>query len=130
MPLGDGARQNVGLRNFYHSLTLLPPGASVFHKHMSSFPACDREHIFSFCFLPNCIFPSVVGDFEYKFETVCLMTYFKALTLCAKNYWIYVIAFYFVLNIFFNQVCVCKIPTTHALYNSFSSIFGIFPFSR
>ena len=32
-----GQGQNVGLRNFYHSLTLLPPGASVFHKHMSSF---------------------------------------------------------------------------------------------
>ena len=27
--------QNVGLRVFCHILTLLPPGASVFHKHMS-----------------------------------------------------------------------------------------------
>ena len=36
MPLGVGRGQNVGLRDFCHSLTLLPPGASVFHKHMSS----------------------------------------------------------------------------------------------
>ena len=35
-PWGVGRGQNVGLRNFCHSLTLLPPGASVFHKHMSS----------------------------------------------------------------------------------------------
>ena len=27
----------MGLRDFCHSLTLLPPGASVFHKHMSCF---------------------------------------------------------------------------------------------
>ena len=31
-----GRGQNVGLRDFCHSLTMLPPGASVFHKHMSS----------------------------------------------------------------------------------------------
>ena len=36
MPLGVGWGQNVGIRDFCHSLTLLPPGASVFHKHMSS----------------------------------------------------------------------------------------------
>ena len=41
MPLGVGRGQNVGLRDleirdFCHILTLLPPGASVFHKHMSS----------------------------------------------------------------------------------------------
>ena len=36
MPLGVGQGQNVGLGDFCHSLTLLPPGASVFHKHMSS----------------------------------------------------------------------------------------------
>ena len=35
MPLGVGLDQNVGLRDFFHILTLLPPGASVFHKHMS-----------------------------------------------------------------------------------------------
>ena len=35
-PLWWGGRgQNVGLRYFCHILTLLPPGASVFHKHMS-----------------------------------------------------------------------------------------------
>ena len=32
---GVGQCQNVGLRDFCHSLTLLPPGATVFHKHMS-----------------------------------------------------------------------------------------------
>ena len=37
MPLEVGQGQNVGLRDFCHILTLLPPGASVFHKHMSSF---------------------------------------------------------------------------------------------
>ena len=37
MPLGLGQGQNVGLRDFSHSLTLLPLGASVFHKHMSCF---------------------------------------------------------------------------------------------
>ena len=31
-----GVVQNIGLRNFCHILTLLPLGASVFHKHMSS----------------------------------------------------------------------------------------------
>ena len=36
MPLGVGRGRNVGLRDFCHNLTLLPPGASVFHKHMSS----------------------------------------------------------------------------------------------
>ena len=36
MPLGVGQGQNVGLRDFCHILTLWPPGASVFHKHMSS----------------------------------------------------------------------------------------------
>ena len=36
MPLGVGRRLNVGLRDFCHSLTSLPPGASVFHKHMSN----------------------------------------------------------------------------------------------
>ena len=36
MPLGVGQGQNVGLRDFCHIMTLLPPGASVFHKHMSS----------------------------------------------------------------------------------------------
>ena len=36
-PWGVGRGKNVGLRDFCHSLTLLPPGASVFHKHMSSF---------------------------------------------------------------------------------------------
>ena len=36
MPLGVGQGKNVGLRDFCNSLTLLPPGASVFYKHMSS----------------------------------------------------------------------------------------------
>ena len=36
-PWGVGQGQNVGLRDFFHNWTLLPPGASVFHKHMSSF---------------------------------------------------------------------------------------------
>ena len=36
MPLGMGREQNVGLRDVCHISTLLPPGASVFHKHMSS----------------------------------------------------------------------------------------------
>ena len=35
--VGRGRGQNLGLRDFCHILTLLPPGASVFHKHMSSF---------------------------------------------------------------------------------------------
>ena len=36
-PLGVGQGQNGGLRDFCHILTLLPPGASVFHKHISSY---------------------------------------------------------------------------------------------
>ena len=37
--------QNVGLRDFCHIWTLLPPGASVFHKHMSSlYPDCIVGH--------------------------------------------------------------------------------------
>ena len=35
---GDGAGSNVGLRDFCHILTLLPPGVSVVHKLMSCFP--------------------------------------------------------------------------------------------
>ena len=35
-PWGWGRGQNVGIRDFCHILTLLPPGESVFHKHMSS----------------------------------------------------------------------------------------------
>ena len=35
MPLGLGRGQNVGLGDFCNILTLLPPGASVFHKHIS-----------------------------------------------------------------------------------------------
>ena len=34
---GVGRGQNVGLRDFCYISTLLPLGASVFHKHMSSF---------------------------------------------------------------------------------------------
>ena len=34
--LGVGQNQNVGLRDFCNFSTLLPPGASVFHKHVSS----------------------------------------------------------------------------------------------
>ena len=34
---GVGWGQNVGLKDFCHILTLLLLGASVFHKHMSSF---------------------------------------------------------------------------------------------
>ena len=37
MPLGVGRGQNVRLRDFCHIWTLLPLGASVFHKHMSNF---------------------------------------------------------------------------------------------
>ena len=38
MPLGVGRGQNVGLWDFCHILTLLPPGhASVLQQHMSSF---------------------------------------------------------------------------------------------
>ena len=37
---GVGRDQNVGLRDFCHSFTLLPAGASVFHKHMSSSYFC------------------------------------------------------------------------------------------
>ena len=36
VPLKVGLGRSVGLRDFCHILTLLPPGASVFHKHMSS----------------------------------------------------------------------------------------------
>ena len=39
-PWGVGQGQNVGLRDFCHNWTLLPPGASMFHKHMSSFLLC------------------------------------------------------------------------------------------
>ena len=34
MPMGEGRGQNVGIRNFCQILTLLPPGASVFYKHV------------------------------------------------------------------------------------------------
>ena len=41
-PKGWGGGQNVGLRHFCHCLTLLSPGASVFHKHMSCFVLFSR----------------------------------------------------------------------------------------
>ena len=34
IPCPWGGGQNVGLADFCHILTLLPPGASVFHKHV------------------------------------------------------------------------------------------------
>ena len=44
MPLGVGRSQNVGLfLDFCHILTLLPARASVFHKHMSSWPYCETN---------------------------------------------------------------------------------------
>ena len=46
MPLGGGG-QNLRLRDFCHSLTLLPPGASVFHKHMSSFYLKTIRQVFT-----------------------------------------------------------------------------------
>ena len=39
---GVGWGQNVGLTDFSHILTLLPPGAYVFHKHMSSYYCIAR----------------------------------------------------------------------------------------
>ena len=36
MALGVGRGQNVGIIDFCHILTLLPPWSSMFHKHMSS----------------------------------------------------------------------------------------------
>ena len=36
MPLGVGQGQNLGPRDFAIFLTLLPPGAFVFHNHMSN----------------------------------------------------------------------------------------------
>ena len=36
MPLGVGWGQNLELGDFCNILTLVPPGASVLHKHMSS----------------------------------------------------------------------------------------------
>ena len=49
MPLGLGQGQNVGLTDFCHILTLLVPGASLFHKHKSC--SCfdfDLKCIFTF----------------------------------------------------------------------------------
>ena len=44
-----GQSQNVGLRDFCHISTLLPPGASLFHKLMSSLPG-DLEFWLTFFF--------------------------------------------------------------------------------
>ena len=47
MPLEVGRGQNVGIRDFFHILTLLPPGASVFHKHMSSYRKLTKKvHVY------------------------------------------------------------------------------------
>ena len=46
MPLGVGQGQNVGLRDILPYYDFVPPGASVFHKHMSSF--CKFSYIFKF----------------------------------------------------------------------------------
>ena len=37
VPLRVGRGQNVGLGDFCHIMTMLSPGGSVFHKHMSSY---------------------------------------------------------------------------------------------
>ena len=60
MPLGVGRGQNVGLRDFCHTLTLLPSEASVFHKHMSCFIShLHRIHsvaiTFLFCRACSCV---------------------------------------------------------------------------
>ena len=62
-PWGVGRGQNVGLRDFCHILTLLPPGASVFHKHMSIqlvplvffkfYARIQDEHLAQYLFLRN-----------------------------------------------------------------------------
>ena len=47
-----GAGQNVRLRDFCHIWTLLPPGASVFHKHMSSYAHnAMKDGVFGFVLL-------------------------------------------------------------------------------
>ena len=60
MPLVVGRGQNIGLRDFCNISKLLPPGASVFHKHMSSFyllpsnttttcKSTETQHLYSCC---------------------------------------------------------------------------------
>ena len=86
MPLGLGRGQNVGLRNFCHILTLLPPGASVFHKHMSRFKTCiDNQYALNWTpnayrnmlmsiFTPSLYFQCVFNDFQ------CVITPLRALS--------------------------------------------------
>ena len=45
-----GAGSKFGTKGFCHILTLLPPGASVFHKHMSSFCLPFLSHLFTLCY--------------------------------------------------------------------------------
>ena len=59
-PCGWGRGQNVGLGGFCHILTLLPPGASVFHKHMSSF--IKRNNV-------TCYF---LGDMTVSYNSHCI----------------------------------------------------------
>ena len=65
MPLGVGRGQNVGLRDFCHILTLLPPGTSVFHKHISSFPEYSlRTSLGTFSILLNSNIFALDADFN------------------------------------------------------------------
>ena len=67
MLLGVGWGQNVGLRDFCHILTLLPLGASVFHKQMSSLLTNIHTKIWEseFSFMES---EFVVATFPWKVE--------------------------------------------------------------
>ena len=68
LPLGVGWGQNVGLRDICHILTLLPPGASVFHKHMSSLCIWKKSlPVWLYLNFLNCI--SVLVEISFVFQT-------------------------------------------------------------
>ena len=46
MPWGGGVK-NVGLKDICHILNLLSPGASMFHKHMTSFVSDTHSERYS-----------------------------------------------------------------------------------
>ena len=63
-----GAGSKCGLKGFCHIMTLLPPGASVFHKHMSSFYFIFGRHTSQGHFLRGPIYTQDVVKMIKKYN--------------------------------------------------------------
>ena len=81
---GDGVK--IGLRDFCHISTLLSPGASVFHKHMSSFyllpsnttmtcKCTETQNLYSCCCCLSILFVCLFLIFIFFWYLNCLLCF-------------------------------------------------------